>query len=162
MATEPLQKTAHQAVPGCGRGLAEIPLHEQDGSFNPAAKQNGIPSSPAHRHSRSADSLIREVVCGSVGTAWAEVVWHVKISVKNCMLSHLPKPWWRERVGEKTKEEIPNKYSFGGCKIKRSLSSEQIALSVNSALQLLVLEGVGERHPICAAYKLWNQIAGTY
>ena len=76
-------------TPGCGRGLAEILSIARAGK-DPAAKRNGIKSSPAHSH--STDSLVREVIWVSVGTAGAEVVCHAKISVNNCTPSHLPEP----------------------------------------------------------------------
>lgn len=59
-------------------------------------------------------------------------------------------------MGENTKEVIASNYLFRGC-----LSSEQMALSIYSASQFLVLEGVGERHPICAKCKL-NQLRSVY
>lgn len=87
---------------------------------DPDAERSGIKSSPAHQHSHSADSLVKKLIHVSVGTAWAEVVWHAKISVNNCIPSQLPEPWWRDRMGEKTKEETPNKCLYRECIIEIS------------------------------------------
>lgn len=77
-------------MPGCVKVLAEILLQEQEKIQQP--KEMAVKSLPAHQCSHSSDSLVKKVIHVSVGTDWAEVVWHAKISVNNCLPSHLPEP----------------------------------------------------------------------
>lgn len=135
----------HQSV--CTDGLATSRTHATSGwcqhgpgarpggnsaalaGKDPAAQRNGIRSSPAHRHSCSADSLPREVSCERVGTAWTEVVWYARISENNHVSSYLPGPRQQEEMDIKTKEEIRDKYSFRKCQIERSFFSTDDSFS---------------------------------
>lgn len=49
----------------------------------------------------------------------------------NWIPSLLPEHCWRDSMDKKTEEGIPNKYPFRECETKRSISSEQMNLSIN-------------------------------